>query len=152
LPYPAVFLSGFRGEKAVRTLEIVNNEEAPLNIAGMAGVEGSAIFSANLKTVEPGRRYEIEVELKSDAPIGRSQQVMEILTDHPRFPVVKVPVNIFVKDEVYVNPGTVDFGEITGNTTSPETFFLKKHRGRLEILSVKSDLPYLKIMHSADAT
>jgi hypothetical protein len=152
LPLPAVFISGFRKEKAVRTLEIVNNEEAPLNITHIAAYEAASMFSANFRAMEPGRRYEIDVELKANAPAGKFRQVLEIFTDHSDFPVIQVPVNVFVKDEVYVNPESVDFGEITIKNPSRETFFLKKHRGRIEILSVESDLPFLKIEHSQDTT
>jgi hypothetical protein len=155
LPLPAVFISGFRHEKAVRTLEMVNNEEAPLNITHIAASEPSeaaSIFSANFRATEPGRRYEIDVELKANAPAGKSQQALEIFTDHPDFPVIEVPVNVFVKDEVYVNPEAVDFGEITIKNPIQETFFLKKHFGAIEILSVESDLPCLKIQHNQDAT
>ena len=150
LPYSAVFISGFRDERAVRTLEIVNNEDVPLNIAVVTGTEAASVFSANLRTVEPGRHYLIDVELKSDAPAGKSQQVLEILTDDPRFPIIRTPVNAFVKEEVYVNPESVEFGSIAGGAPSQETFFLKKRHGRIEILSIESDLPYLKIMHSQD--
>jgi hypothetical protein len=152
LPYPAVFISGFRDEKAARRLEIVNNEEAALNITAIAGAEAASVFSANIRTVEAGRRYQLDVELKPNAPGGRSQQVIEIFTDHPRFSVIKVPVNVFVKDEVYVNPDSVDFGEITGSTTSPEIFLLKKHRGGIEILSIESDLSCIKVRHTEDET
>jgi len=152
LPYPAVFISAFRDEKTVRTLEVVNNEDAPLNITRIAGVSDASLFSANLRTVESGRRYEIDVEMKSDATAGRSQEVLEIFTDHPRFSVIKVPVNVFLKEDVYVNPESVDFGEIAGGTTGPETFLLKKRHGRLEVLSIESDLPSLRITHSPDVT
>lgn len=158
LPLPAVFISGFRHEKTVRTLELVNNEDAPLNITHIAASatptasDAPSMFSASFRATQTGRRYEIEVELKVNAPSGKSQQTLEIFTDHPDFPVIEVPVNVFVKDEVYVNPDAVDFGEITIKNPSRETFFLKKHRGPIEILSVESDLPCLKIQHSQDAT
>jgi len=150
LPFPAVFISGFRDEEVLRTLEIVNNASVPLNINGLTQPDATPTFSASITTVETMRRYRLDVRLRVDAPSGRSQQVLQVLTDRPDSPVINVPVNVFLKDDVYVNPETVDFGEIAGRPGGPETFFLKKHRGPVSILSVESDLPYLKITHSAD--
>src|SRR5262249_15660672 len=136
LPYAAVFISGFRNEQVTRTLEITNNESTPVNITGLRGAEGASTFSANLKTLDPGRRYQLDVQLKPDGPGGRSQHALQILTDHPRFSVINVPVNVLLKDEVYVNPDSVEFGEITGEPGAAETFFLKKRAGSVRIVSV----------------
>jgi len=121
LPYPAVFISGFRDEKTSRTLEIVNHDTAPLNIVGLSreNVELSESYSAGFTTLEPGRRYRLNVELKPAERAGRSADVMKVLTDHPRFPVIRIPVNVLIKDDVYINPESIDFGTITSQAFSP---------------------------------
>lgn len=150
LPYPAVFLSGFRDEIITKTADIVNNDLTPLKILGFSGA-GSR-FDAAIRTVEEGRRYRIEVQLKSDAPIGQSQELIQIRTDHPRCPVIKVPVDVFVKDEVYVDEDPVDLGEIVSGTNSSETFLLRKRRGPIKIVSIASDRPYLRVAHADTAS
>jgi hypothetical protein len=150
LPYPAVFISAFRGEPVTRTLEIVNNESSALNITGLKEAEGVSRISADLKTVEAGRRYQIDVRIKPDAHTGQSEHTLNVLTDHPRFAVINLPVNVLVKGDVYINPDSVDFGDITLAADPVETFFLKTRNGGIRILSVESDLSYLKVTHSAN--
>jgi hypothetical protein len=147
LPYSAVFISGFRDEDAVRTLEIINNDSDPLNIIRVDRENPDSLptYSATLKTITPGRKHELSVELKAAAPGGRSRDVLLLHTDHSRFPVIRVPVNLFVKEDVYINPEAVDFGQITAESWSPETFLLNSRRRPIKVLSVTSSLPFLKV-------
>jgi hypothetical protein len=147
LPQPAVFISGFRDEGLTRILEIVNNDPAPLNIVAISRESESSArsYSAAFATIEPGRRHQLTVELKSAAPAGLSRDVLLVRTDHAHFPVIRVPVTLFVKDDVYINPQSVDFGQITGKADNHESFLLKTRRGKIKILSVTSDLTFLKV-------
>ena len=147
LPYPAVFLSGFRDEGVTRTLEIVNHDAAPLNVIGVSGENSDAAisYSATLSTIEPGRRHQLRIALKSAAPAGRSQGVLLVSTDHARFPQIRVPVNLLVKEDVYINPESVDFGQIEGKAGSEESFLLTSRRSAIRILSITSDLPFLRV-------
>jgi len=147
LPYPVVFISGFQGEVVTRTLEIVDNDSAPLNVTGISRENGDSIrsYSATFKTLEPGRRHQLNIELKSEAPLGRSQDVLLVQTDHARFPVLRIPVNLLVKSDVYINPESVDFGEITAEDRSPETFLLKTRNRPIKVLSVRSDLSFIRV-------
>ena len=149
LPYPAVFLSGFRGESVTRTLEVVNNDLPPLNIVSVSSENEDIArsYSTTFRALEPGRRHEVKIELSSAAPVGRLQDILMVLTDNARFPVIRIPVNLLVKDDVYVNPESVDFGQITA-ASGPETFLLKTRRGPINIVSVTSDLPYLRVTHT----
>jgi hypothetical protein len=142
LPYPAVFISGFRDEHVTRTLEIVNNDTAPLHIIGLSrGGEG---YSAAVRTLEEGRRHQLDIELKGTTP-GRLQDVIKVLTDHPRFPVIRIPVNVLVKEDVYVNPESVDFGEIVNHVATPESFLLKARSRPIQVISVMSDIPFVRV-------
>jgi len=147
LPYPVVFISGFQGEVVTRTLEIVDNDPAPLNITGISRENGDSMrsYSATFTTLERGHRHQLNIELKSEAPVGRSQDVLFVQTDHPRFPVLRIPVNLLVKDDVYINPESVDFGEITDEARNPETFLLKARNRPIKILSVTSDLSFVRV-------
>src|SRR5262249_13375849 len=63
LPGPAIYLSAFRWETGTKTgvVTIANNEESPLTILGNRA-EGNH-FSADLTTIEEGRRYQLTVKL-----------------------------------------------------------------------------------------
>jgi hypothetical protein len=147
LPYPAVFISAFRDETVTRTLQIVNNDAVPLNILGVSGESKAAAqsFSTTVSTVEAGRRYQVSVDVKPTMPTGKSQHELRVFTDHPRFPIVRIPVNLFVKDDVYANPESVDFGQITGRTRAQESFLIQARSGAMKILGAATDLSFLKI-------
>jgi hypothetical protein len=147
LPYPAVFMSGFRDESVTRVIEIVNNDSAPLNIVELSRehADSAESYAVTFRTTEPGRRHELNVELKTTA-VGRFSDAILVRTDNARFPLIRIPVNLFVKDDVYINPESVDFGQITSEAWSPETFLLKSHRGPIKIVSVRSDLSFVKVV------
>jgi hypothetical protein len=147
LPYSAVFISGFRDEDATRSLEIINNDPGQMNVISISreNPESVQTYSATVKPIAPGVRHQLIVELKSTAPGGRSRDVLLLHTDHSRFPVIRVPVNLFVKDDVYINPESVDFGQISGETWAPETFLLNSRRGPIKVTSVTSSLPFLNV-------
>jgi hypothetical protein len=149
-PYPAVFLSGYPSDRVTRTLEIVNNDTEPLNIRSISSetkVE-PAPYSATVSTLEPGRRHQLDIELSSSARVGRSEHVLVVLTDSAKFPVIRIPVKVLAKEDVYVNPESVDFGQTNGAHTQ-ETFLLKARLAAIQILSVSCDLPFVKVTHTS---
>ncbi|HET9215699.1 MAG TPA: DUF1573 domain-containing protein [Terriglobia bacterium] len=147
LPYPAVFISGFRDEGATRSMELLNHDPDLLNVIAVSGESAGweRSYSTSLRAIEPGRRYQLRVELKNTAPGGRSTDTLIVRTDHPRFGTIRIPVNLFVKEDVYINPESVDFGQVTGKAWSPETFLLNTNGRKIKVLSATSDLPFLRV-------
>lgn len=150
LPMGAVFFSVYKGDRADQVVTVVNNEQRPLNILRLEA-EGNH-FVANLVPVAQGSRYELKVTVPPGTPPGRYMEAVSLYTDHPQFARLRVPVNVLVKTDVYVNPETVEFGQISLNTLvkNPslmdlltQTFFVKKRQGKFEIKSVTSSLPFL---------
>ncbi len=149
-PMPAVFFSVYRDEIARETIRIVNNESRPLKIETIE--PDGRHFLAELKTVTPGREYLLEVTTPPGMnEAGRYREGLWLSTDHPELARLRVGVNVLVKDDVYLNPDTVDFGEINlEEARNPEllaaltqTLFLKARRGTLRITSITSDIPAL---------
>ena len=151
-PYPAIFLSAFRGEDTEARLKIVNNEEQPLAIS--LSDTGNNHFVAALKTVEPGRVYELVARAQSAALPGRYDEELALSTDNPKLAGVTIPVHLFVKPDLYANPDAVDFGpvsaqELKKNPSTRElltqTFVVKKRKGEFEIKKIGSDLEALEV-------
>ena len=63
-----------------------------------------------------GQQWVIEVELASDAPIGPMAGHIELETNHPQKPTMRIPVSGFVRPILAASPPFADFGprEITG--------------------------------------
>ncbi len=152
LPYPAIFLSAFRGEDNESRLRILNNTEEPIAISLSA--TASQHFIASLTTIERGRVYELVAKIPSAAIPGHYDEELSLSTDNPRLGGITIPVHVFVKPDLYANPEAIDFGsvsveELRKNPATRElltqTFLVKRRDGEFEIKNVASDLEVLEV-------
>ena len=157
IPYSAVLAAVFKGESAERHVRIVNNEAEPLEILRLEP-EGTH-FKARLQTVEPGRVYDLVVDIPPDVPPGRYGDFVYLHTDNQKFARLRVGVNIFVKTDVYAFPEEIDFGDVSAAdlTEHPQladavaqSFLLKKRAGEFRITSIECDVPALRITQTPD--
>lgn len=109
-PMPAVFVAAFQGEPKEKKLTIQNNEEKLLDILGLE--TESKRFQAQLHKVKEGKEFEVVVRVTPEAGLGKTTEPLIIVTDHPQFPEIKIPVNIYVKGDVYSFPEAVDWGKL----------------------------------------
>ena len=145
LPYPAIFLSAFRGEENECRLRIINHEDKPVSISLPASA--GQHFNASLTTIQPGKIYELVARIPPAALPGRYEEELHLSSDNPEFAALTVPVHVFVKPDLYANPETIDFGSVSIEEMrkSPaarelliQTFLVKKRRGEFEIKQVQS--------------
>lgn len=151
-PYAAAFFSVYKGESARRKLTIINNEEPLLNITRIE--PAGSHFVASINTEAPGKRYTLQVDVLPDTPPGRYMEAVYLHTDQPATPTVKIGVNVLVKENLYANPETVDYGNVglgylqkNPNTIEllNQTFLIKKRQGTFEIKSVTSNVPQVQL-------
>lgn len=151
IPMGAVFAGVWKDEGGQSTLTIVNNRPKPLQVRGLH-VEGQD-FKAQLQTEKPGEVYKLVVTIPRGLTPGSHTGTVDINTDSARYALIRVPVNILVKDEIYTFPSSVDFGSVSlaqiksnpAATDLAEWFLVKKHTGKFKIKSITSDVPGLKI-------
>jgi len=157
LPYQAIYASVYQGESGQRNIRIVNNRERPLGITRVE--QQGEHFHAELKPVESGKLYDLEVTVPAAVPPGRYSEEVFLYTDDPSMVRLMVPVNVLVKPDVYANPETVDFGRVSLSelTKNPsvldlltQSFIVRKRAGTFSITSVTSDIPYVSIRRSPD--
>jgi hypothetical protein len=149
-PVAAAFFSVWAGVSADRVITIVDNDDRPLRIARIE--PNGKHFEATLHTAQEGKEYELRITVPAGTEPGRFMESVTVVTDHPRYAAVRIPVNVLVKSDVYVNPETVDFGRLTPTALRRETldlltqtFLLKKRQGTLRIHSIETDVPGLII-------
>ena len=152
LPFPAIFLSAFQGEKNEGRLRIVNNEEKPVAIS-LAQPAGNH-FTASLSTVEPGKVYEVTVLIAATASPGRYDEQLALATSDPKLGRITVPVHLFVKPDLYANPDVADFGQVSADELRKnparrelltQTFLVKKREGSFAIARVRSTVEGLDV-------
>ena len=152
-PMPAVFLSAFSAEPAVRTLTIRNNEPQPLTISS---VEHSAHLSVSIAELEPGKVFALTARSVNGVPAGRYEESVTLVTDRPGGNRISVPVYLWVKADLYANPENVDFGtlrleevqrrDVTASFT--RTVFLKRRGVAFRITAVVCDSSAVDVTQS----
>ena len=155
LPYAAAFFSVYEGEAAVRTIQVINNEERPLQVTRLE--PDGRHFAATLKTLQPGKVYEVLVKVPPDTSPGRYMEAVYLNTDHPVRPRLKIAINVLVKTDPFVDPDVVDFGLVSLDelVKAPQLldlltqkFTIKKRWGEFRIRSISSDLPFVEVTRS----
>jgi hypothetical protein len=153
-PFGAVFLAAFKDEPVERVLTLVNNEMKPLVIKQIHS-EGSH-FVAALKTVEPGKVYVVSVRVAPGVPVGKYEETLVIVMQSP-LRVLRIPVHLFVKPDLYATPDAVDFGEISleqiGQSVGitdllTQTIVVTSRRDQFSIVSTLCDLPAVTVRQS----
>lgn len=155
-PMRAAFFSVWKGEERVQTIDIVNNDARPLAITRIE--PKGTHFRAQLDTKQAGRAYVLRVTAPAGTAPGRYMESLTLFTDDPRYPEIAVPVNVFVKPEVYANPERIEFGRVPLAMLTPgrremltQTFLVKKRFGSLHIEAIDVDSPALTVTRDPPA-
>ena len=158
LPMAAVFFSVFADEKPEQVIQIINHEQRPLQVTRFEAA--GSHFTADLREVQAGQRFDLRVTAVPGGVPGRFQERLIVHTDSPARPFINVAVNVFVKADVYANPETVDFGDVslaavrqrpTLLALHTQKFLLRRRQGPFEIRSATTDVPGLVIHVSPGA-
>lgn len=110
LPQDQVFFNALKGESAHQEVTIVNNEEKPLTITKVEGEP--KYFKTELQTIEKGKKYKLVATLNTETPVGRFDETVKLHTNHPKFEVIPIKFNVFVRSVVSAYPPTVHFGTV----------------------------------------
>jgi hypothetical protein len=156
LPMPAVFFSVYKGETATRSVTVVNHESGPLEITGIEPV--GSHFAAAITAETPGKTFRLDVTVPPTAEPGRFMEMVYLNTNHPTMKRLEVAVNVLVKHELYVNPETLELGEIrvAELAANPQLvrrldqkLIVRKKAGDFAIISVTTDVPALNVRTAA---
>jgi hypothetical protein len=154
-PMGAAFFSVFTDERAEQVIHLINHESRPLTVQKIA--PAGSHFTAVVRELERGRRYELRVSVPAGLAPGRFRERLAVHTDSPARPLIQIPVNVLVKADLYANPEMVDFGTVPGAavrrnpalvTRLTQTVLVKHRRIPFEIRQATSDVPGLTIRMS----
>jgi hypothetical protein len=151
-PMGVAFFSVFTDERAEQVIQLLNHEPRPLIVQKIA--PAGSHFTAALRELERGRRYEVRVSVPAGLAPGRFMERLAVHTDSPARPVLQIPVNVLVKADLYANPEVVEFGNVPGAAVRrnpalgkllTQTFLVKHRQRPFEIRRVTTDVPGLTI-------
>jgi len=107
-PVPAFFVASTRGRTNSVSLEIVNKDAEPMQITEVP--HSSPRYELKLTTVEQGRRYRLDLVMRSDAKLGRQTEDITLLTSSKKQPRLVIQANTLVRERVYTFPEGIDLG------------------------------------------
>ena len=149
IPFRGVVVATERGSTRETSIEIVNRDAQPLEIAGIES--SSKRFTARVEMIESGRRHRLTVTFEGKGPDGKVAEWLYLMTNRER---IAIPVHTEVLPRVYAFPksvflGKFDLSHIRGNPQTARTMaqilmVYRKNSTDFEI-KVTSDIPFLKI-------
>lgn len=152
LPRPAFYFSQFSGERQTQSITLKNNQDHPLTVESLSS--SSANFEYRYRELEPGRLFELTVSTRPETPAGRYRDSLFIRTSDAHHARLHVEVNILVKPDVFIDPGSVDFGTLSRSHIRSnrsvldfirQTLVISRREGRMLFTSVAADLPFLVV-------
>src|SRR5262249_18672950 len=121
-------------EEKESAIAMVNRAERPLEIVAMRQ-EGED-FTARVKVVEAGRRFELAVKLRGSGPSGMGLGRITVSTHQGE--TIAIPVFTLLRDKIYASPLEIDLGQISLQQIEKqpdvlrfktETLYVYKYRG-----------------------
>ncbi|MCS6804901.1 MAG: DUF1573 domain-containing protein [Acidobacteriota bacterium] len=150
---PAAYISleVDKGQPAQGKVTLINNDKQPLKI--LAVESQNPEFTAELKTVENGRRYDLIAKLnKTDAP-GRYSTSVTVTTDNKKQEKVSIPVMVHIAARVEVSPERLVYGRINlesldknprGAMLLNRTITVQSRDQGFKVTGAQSTLPFIQ--------
>ena len=92
-----------------------------------------------------GKQWRVEVALAPNAPVGPLADHIELETNHPDRPVIRIPVSGFVRPVLAASPPFVDFGRRELTEPIRASVQIKNFsEEKIEIVRVSADLPEIE--------
>ena len=109
LPRPIALMKATKGEIAKRQLTLVNHTETPMIIKKVE--YDKDIFQVETKEIEKGKRFELNITSRPDAPLGEHRKQIVIHTNIPEVPKIAMVSWMKMRNRIFTNINTLDFGE-----------------------------------------
>ena len=151
-PHAAFFISTPKGTVRSDSLEIVNRESKPLQLALKSPPVPD--YEVGLEPIEVGHRYRLTLTVPATAKPGRSSGRLELETSSALKPLLPIGVNIIVRERVYTFPDSVDLGRIkagdlrrsgAASAGYAQTLMVYQTGGKGFAVQASSDVPGLRL-------
>lgn len=151
-PRPMFFVAAVRGNEAVASIDIINNESEPLRL-GQPSHAGER-FTAALETIEQGKRFRLTLRMHGDVPAGRHTETITLETSSKSMPRIGVVAHTLMRERVYTFPEAIDLGAIPIGVASAspdalerlaQTLMVYQVRGRDFQIRFDTDVPGLSV-------
>ena len=139
-----------QGSSANGLITITNTGQEPINISKID--PNGTNFDVSLQTLEEGKRYSASFISSATLPPGIHKQTLKLITDSKETPELELRVEVVIAPAVTVSPASLTFNNLPVSSVESESQLVSKflwvrsgRGGGLEIKSITSDLPFIKV-------
>ncbi|HMO15309.1 MAG TPA: DUF1573 domain-containing protein [Pirellulaceae bacterium] len=131
--------------KTVYVFKLNNKFSTPVHISGARTSCGCTLAHVKTPVVEPGQLGEIEATFVTTAFRGQHGANITVTITQPYFTEVQLRVDGFIRSDVYLDPGDVNFGSLLmGNEHSRTIDVLYAGKLTWALESIRNSNPHLK--------
>lgn len=133
-----------RGAEAVYRFKVTNNTGQQVHIANTRTTCGCTAAKPSRDVLEPGEAAYIEVSMDTRKFTRRKDSNLIVTFDAPYYAEVRLPITAYIRTDVVLSPGMVNFGNVAKGAESHKTISID-YAGRddWKILKVESKNPHI---------
>lgn len=135
------------GAEALKTVTVTNSSGAQVHISNVTTACQCAKAGNPSKTLlQPGEQATIDVRMDTRSFKQKRDTTLTILFDAPQFAEVRIPISAYIRQDVVIDPGKVDFGNVAYQSAGKQTLKIS-YAGRADwnIRDVKITHESLKV-------
>ncbi len=102
-----------KGSKVSHTFKVINTTDQDIHIASVAPKCGCTDVKVRAYLIPPGTQTVIEALIDTTKFQGKKDSGLTLKLDKPVFAEVDLNLTCFIRTDVVVNPGQVDFGTVS---------------------------------------
>jgi len=147
--------SAVRGQVSAVTMFLYNNDSKPIHAKEL--VVGGTDFTATMQIIENGKRYQINVATNPALKPGQYHQTLKLITDSKENPEITVELEATVYTAIFATPTAITLPVMPleadlATITLPSIYVRKIRDGGLQIKTVHSSLPFVKLSVTTQVT
>jgi hypothetical protein len=113
-----------RGSKVRHTFRLVNRTDQEVHIASWQTKCGCTEVNVGSRSVPPGTQTTIEAVLDTTRFLGYKPSGLTLVLDRPSYASVEINLSCFIRGDINLNPGVVDFGIVPRSSNPKPTVSL----------------------------
>lgn len=121
-----------RGSKVRHAFRIVNTTNFDVHIGGYKAKCGCTDVKIGSKDIPPGTQTSVEVTLDTAKFENYKASGITLVFDRPEYREVDLTVTSFIRGDVLIQPGSVDFGVVPRGSERAQTLVLSYHGTKLD--------------------
>ncbi|HIE98923.1 MAG TPA: DUF1573 domain-containing protein [Planctomycetes bacterium] len=100
------------GSEAKKLIEVKNVYAGVVHISNVSTTCGCSAATTGKQTLQPGESTYVEVQMNTQKFSRRKDSNLIIVFDSPRFAELRIPISAYIRTDVVISPGLLNFGEI----------------------------------------